>query len=112
MNFNPLEMLATLMFAHYVLDYPWQGDFIARAKSRTAPIPGVPWYQILTAHAYMQGFAVGAITGVWWLGLAEFAVHAITDDTKCAGRLTFNQDQTIHMLCKVLWVAVVFLAVR
>lgn len=41
-----------------------------------------------------------------WLGVAEFAAHAITDDTKCRGRLTFNQDQAIHVACKVAWVAI------
>ena len=30
------------------------GDFLARAKNRTAPIPGFPWWQALTAHAAMH----------------------------------------------------------
>ncbi len=102
---NALPMLAGLIAAHALCDYPLQGDFLAKAKNRTAPIPGVPWWQALGAHAAIHGGAVGLITGVWWLGLLEAAAHCLIDDAKCRGRLTFNQDQTLHIVCKVVWVA-------
>lgn len=94
---------AWMMVAHAICDYPLQGDFLSRAKSRTAPLAGVPWYQALGAHALIHGGAVALLTGVWWLGVAEFVAHAVTDDQKCARRLSFNQDQAIHALCKVAW---------
>lgn len=103
-----LVMLLALVAAHAVCDYPLQGDFLAKAKNRMAPIPGVPWWQALGAHAAIHGGAVGLITGVWWLGLLEFAAHFIIDDLKCRGRLSFNGDQAAHLLCKAAWVAVVF----
>lgn len=103
---SPVEMFGALLVAHAVCDYPLQGDFLARAKNRTAPIPGVPWWQALGAHALIHAGAVGWITGFWWLGVAEFVAHAITDDAKCRGRLTFNEDQGIHAGCKLAWVAV------
>jgi len=103
------ELFAALIFAHAVCDYPLQGDFLAKAKSRFAPIPGVPWYQALAAHAVMHGGAVWLLTDIWWLGAAEAIVHAIIDDRKCAGKLSFNQDQALHVACKAMWVGVAML---
>lgn len=101
-----IEMFGALLLAHALADYPLQGDFLSKAKNRTAPIPGVPWQQALGAHAVIHGGFVGAITGLWWLGVAEAVAHWLTDDAKCRGRISFNQDQAIHVACKVLWVAI------
>ncbi|WP_374660898.1 DUF3307 domain-containing protein [Phenylobacterium sp.] len=103
---TPVEMFGALLLAHALADYPLQGDFLSKAKNRTAPIPGVPWQQALGAHAVIHGGFVGAITGLWWLGVAEAVAHWLTDDAKCRGRISFNQDQAIHIACKVLWVAI------
>jgi hypothetical protein len=101
-----IEMLAGLIVAHVVCDYPLQGDFLAKAKNRAAPLPGVPWWQALGAHAAIHGGGVWLVTGSIWLGLAETVAHAVIDDRKCSGRLTFNQDQALHVALKVLWVAI------
>lgn len=98
-----LTLFARMMIAHAVADYPLQGDFLSRAKSRFNPLAGVPWYQALGAHALIQAGFVWALTGLWWLGLAEFVAHAFIDDRKCAGKLTFNQDQALHAACKAVW---------
>lgn len=99
-----LAMFAGLVAGHALCDYPLQGDFLAKGKNRTAPIPGMPWWQLLGAHAAIHGGAVGLITGVWWIGLLEFAAHFVIDDLKCRSRLSFNQDQALHLLCKAAWV--------
>jgi hypothetical protein len=101
-------LFGALCVAHVVCDYPLQGDFLSKAKSRATPIPGVPWYQALGAHALMHGAAVSWLTGVWWLGALELAAHAAIDDAKCRGKLTFNQDQILHVACKAAWVWIVF----
>lgn len=99
--------LFLLMLAwHAFADYPGQGDFLAKAKNRMAPISGVPWYQALGAHAAIHGAGVGVITGSVWLGLAEFIAHAAIDDAKCRGRIGFNADQFLHFGCKALWAIV------
>ena len=100
------SMFATMLGAHAVADYPLQGDFLARAKNRQTPIPGVPWYQALGAHAAIHGLAVGLITRSVRLGLAETIVHAAIDDAKCAGRISYNQDQMLHVFCKAARAAV------
>lgn len=101
-----MTMIA-LIGAHALADYPLQGDFLAKAKNRIAPIPGVPWWQALTAHSAIHGAAVALITGVWWLFFAEAAMHWLTDDAKCRGKISFNQDQAVHILCKIVWLMIV-----
>lgn len=101
-----LQTFAMLVGAHALADYPLQGDFLAKAKNRHAPIPGVPWYQALFAHAAIHGLFVGLITGSLFLGIAEVVAHAIIDDLKCDGAITFNQDQAFHILCKLVWCAI------
>lgn len=100
------HLLALLIFAHAVADYPLQGEFLAKAKSRTMPIPGFPWWQALTAHAVIHGGFVFVITGSLGLGAAELVMHWITDDLKCRGKLGINTDQAIHVICKIIWAAI------
>ncbi len=102
-----LMMLFALIVGHCIADYPLQGDFLARAKNRTLPIPGVPFYQALGAHALMHGGMVALITGSLGLGLCEVVAHAVIDDAKCTGKIGFNADQTLHIVCKALWLVIV-----
>lgn len=107
---SPAEILLLLLVGHALADYPLQGDFLAKAKNRANPIPGVPWYHGLIPHAAIHGGFVGVIAGSVWLGLAEFAVHCLIDDAKCMGRISYNTDQALHVGCKVLWVALLLAA--
>lgn len=99
-------MFLALCVGHFIADYPLQGDFLARAKNRTSPVPGVPWQQALGAHAAIHGGVVWLITGLWWLGVIELVLHALIDDEKCRGRISFNHDQALHLLCKAVWVLI------
>jgi len=103
---TPIEMFGLLIVAHAIADYPLQGEFLAKAKNRTAPLPGVPWQQALGAHSLIHAGFVGLITGSVWLGLAEFVAHWITDDLKCRSKISFNTDQAIHAACKAAWCAI------
>jgi hypothetical protein len=98
-----MEILFLLIAGHALADYPLQGDFLAKAKNHTAPIPGVPWYQALMAHSAIHAGFVGIITGSLLLAVLEFIAHTATDYAKCAGRISYNTDQAIHIGCKVLW---------
>ena len=102
-----MNLLLYLFAAHALCDYPLQGDFLARGKNHKQPLPGVPWYQCLFAHALIHGGAVALITGSATLGMCEFTVHMVTDWLKCDGKLTFNQDQAIHYACKIAWWAII-----
>lgn len=101
-----IELLGLMVAAHALADYPLQGDFLAKAKNHTAPIPGVPFYQALAAHSAIHAGFVGVITGSVWLALAEFVIHGITDYAKCDRRISYNTDQAIHIGCKIVWAAI------
>ncbi|MEB3260658.1 MAG: DUF3307 domain-containing protein [Cyanobacteriota bacterium] len=100
---SPGEVLPLLWMAHFLCDFGLQSDRMAREKC-----PGcdttLPWGWWLTAHAAIHGLAVALLTGVSALGLAEMAVHALIDHSKCRGRLSLRTDQLLHLLCKGLWV--------
>lgn len=102
---TPEMMAIALVGAHFVADYPLQGDFLARAKNQTAPIPGFPWWHALSAHSAIHGAFVALITGIWWLFFAEALIHFITDDLKCRGKIGLDLDQAIHLACKAIWLA-------
>lgn len=98
-----IDKLLLLISLHTLCDYPLQGDFLARGKNHRNPLPDVPWYQCLFAHASIHGLAVGLVLGLWF-GVAEFAAHAVTDYIKSSGVFSFNVDQGIHLGCKLAWV--------
>lgn len=104
-----LDILLLLIAGHALADYPLQGDFLSKAKNHKSPIPGIPWYQALLSHSAIHGGMVGLITGSIWLGLAEFILHNLIDYGKCDGKITFNQDQALHIVCKLAWVAAMIL---
>lgn len=100
-------ILFLLIFGHFLADYPLQGDFLARGKNRSNPIPEVPFYQCLIAHAIIHGGVVAIITGVWWIGILEAICHGLIDDAKCTKKINFNTDQALHILCKLIWFGLV-----
>lgn len=96
-------MLIALLGAHWFFDYAGQGDFMAKAKNLTAPIPGVPWRQVLIAHAGIHGAAAALITGLWWVFVLEYVTHYATDELKCRGQISYSADQAIHIASKFVW---------
>lgn len=102
-----LHLLFLLFAAHFLCDYPLQGDFLAKGKNRFNPLPGIPWYWCMLAHCFIHAGAVYLITGNPFLGIVELAIHFKQDDMKCAGELSFNGDQLLHLWAKVVYVAVV-----
>lgn len=99
-----LSLLLLLGMAHFLCDFGLQSDRMAREKCPGNDLT-LPWGWWLVAHASMHGLAVAVFTGVPLLGLAELVVHAVIDRMKCAGAYGLAVDQTLHMGCKVLWVA-------
>jgi hypothetical protein len=108
-SLTPVAVLPLLVMAHFVGDFALQSDRMAREKCPRCD-KTLPWGWWMVAHASTHGLAVALLTGVPWLGLAEAAVHAVIDGQKCSGRISLATDQTLHVLCKVLWVAVLAVA--
>ena len=101
-------LLALMFFAHCLADFPLQGDYLARFKdpNRFPKKKGEPhWTYIMLVHSTIHGGFVAILTGVWWLAVCEVVAHFLIDSWKCSGRIGFMTDQILHILCKVLWVA-------
>jgi hypothetical protein len=99
-----MDMLLALLFWHALADYPLQGDFLAKAKNETAPIPGVPWWQAMLAHATIHAGGVLLITGSTYMAMLELVFHYWIDRAKCTGKIGYNADQLLHVACKIGYV--------
>lgn len=89
-----------LMAGHYLMDFGLQNDFIAKFKSPgSAPF----WIHVMIAHCMMQAIPVYFVTGNVGLAELEFVAHFFIDYNKCRGRLSFNHDQALHVVCKLVW---------
>jgi hypothetical protein len=95
-----MTTLLYLICGHYLADFGLQNEFTARFK-----VPGSApyWLHIMVSHCAIQALPVLIVTGSNGLALAEFVTHMVIDTLKCKGKLTFNQDQALHLLCKVIW---------
>lgn len=98
-----LTLALMLLAAHWVADYPLQGDFLAKAKQQ-----GPLRLYHLIAHSGIHGGAVALVTGSVWLGLAEWIAHTIIDELKARGWTSFALDQVLHIICKAVWLAILF----
>lgn len=105
-----LILFYCLIIGHIIMDYPLQGDFMSNAKNRfQTKYPDVPWLTVLCSHAMLHGASVALITGNVVLGLFETIAHGTIDYFKCAGKYTFNTDQLLHLICKVIWLSIYYL---
>lgn len=108
---TPITTLWWLIVAHAAADYWAQSGDMARGKNRhntpqnvpAGQVPKALWWHWLTAHALIHGGAVGLVTGSVTLGVAECLIHWCIDYAKCENWTGPNQDQALHLACKVLW---------
>jgi len=112
-----LQALFALSIGHAVADYPLQGEYLAIGKNRRFLIrlqdPSRPpqiWVACMGAHCLIHAGTVWIITGSVIVGLAEFMMHWGIDMAKCEGKTSFNQDQILHILCKVAYVGAAYAA--
>lgn len=98
---DPFILLFCLVGGHFYFDWAGQGDFMAASKNPNKPIPGVPWRWSMGGHAIIHGAFVAFVTGYAFLGVVEVFTHLFIDKAKCNGHISFTQDQTYHLLCKL-----------
>ena len=104
MGADNAKVLWLLIVGHALGDFVLQNDGMAQRKNFISnPMPAVPWYYWLGAHALTHGGLVTLITGSALLGIAEAVLHAYIDHMKCAGKFSLLQDQLWHLAFKLLW---------
>lgn len=103
-----IAMFVMLVVGHALADYPLQGDFLAKAKNKWAPIPGVPWGWAMFSHCTIHAGFVWFVTGLLTLFVVELIAHGVIDTFKCANKISFNLDQGAHIWLK--WVYVILLS--
>lgn len=101
-----------LIVGHCLADYPLQSDFLAQGKNRHTELGAIFWPHALFAHSMIHGGFVAVITGYWWLGVAEAVIHGITDWLKCEKKISLRVDQTVHFVCKFVWLLVAYMLAR
>lgn len=114
-----MTMLFLLLWWHALADFPLQGEWLAKHKAaniqrelwsqgerETVWTRNPLWPWALGAHAMIHAGGVALITSNIWLGLFELLAHATIDYLKCRNKLTFGQDQLLHIGCKVLYTLV------
>lgn len=100
-----MTALYLMLIGHALADYPLQGDWLSKAKNhRLEIVPGQSiWLGALTSHALIHAGAVYVVTQSIMLAVFEQIAHTVIDHAKCSGRLSYNQDQMLHVACKVVW---------
>ncbi|MGI9243403.1 MAG: DUF3307 domain-containing protein [Verrucomicrobiales bacterium] len=109
-------LLFALVIGHSLADFPLQGEFLAIGKEMDGRLdeftgstwPTGTWAACLTFHALIHGGMVWAISGSVRLGAVEFVLHWLIDLAKSAGLMGFFVDQSLHILCKIAYVYLLF----
>ncbi len=111
-----LQVVLLLFAGHALADYPLQGAFLSTCKNRQLlwklQDPARPpqiWPWCMTAHCLIHAATVWVITGCVILGCVELVLHWIIDYARCENWTTLNQDQGLHYVCKVIYVAAAML---
>ena len=103
MGSSLLGLILVMGFAHFLCDFPLQTDKVALGKCPGSHVVGVPWRYWMAGHCGTHALAVALITGMPLLGAAEFIAHFVIDTLKCKKAISLDTDQSLHLICKVLW---------
>jgi hypothetical protein len=109
-----MALFFQFLVGHALGDYVFQRDIMATSKSRHAEIyktagKGFPgWYYWLGSHALVHGGAVFVVSGSWVLGIIETVLHFFIDFSKCEHWISLHVDQVLHILCKAVYVYIIF----
>lgn len=88
---------------HALADFPLQGDYIAKQKSRRHADNLSVWIVALSAHCVIHAGGVWLVSGSLAFGMVELVAHAVIDVCKGEGKFGFVADQLLHLACKVVY---------
>lgn len=106
MNAETILWLGALFIAmlagHYVADRILQPGYLANGKRLDDVMER---WRALVLHGVAHGFFVSVITSSPILAIAEVVTHAAIDRGKCRGHYGMKTDQSLHVMCKLVWLA-------
>ncbi len=88
---------------HALADFPLQGDYIAKQKTRRHADSNSVWIIALTAHCIIHAGAVWLVSGSLVLGGVELVLHALIDIGKGEDKFGLVADQLMHVACKLAY---------
>lgn len=97
-----MTTLILLLLAHALADFPLQGEFLSRLKSKHSGI-NIPWQWGMLYHCLIHAGLVWLITDSWIFFIFEFVAHWVIDYLKCDNKISFTVDQGLHIWCKILY---------
>lgn len=103
---GPLALFAAFVVAHALCDFPLQGAYLAKQKSRRLADGFGEWIVALSAHCVIHAGAVWLVSGSLLLGAVELILHGLIDTAKSEGKIGLFTDQSLHLICKLAYVVV------
>ena len=103
---GPLALFAAFVVVHALVDFPLQGDYIAKQKSRRHADNQSVWIVALTAHCVIHGGGVWLVSGSLAFGFTEMILHALIDLGKGEEKFGIVTDQLLHVACKLAYALV------
>lgn len=100
---GPWALFAAFVVVHALADFPLQGDYIAKQKSRSQADSFSVWVIALAAHSVIHAGGVWLVSGSLAFGMVELAAHALIDGCKGEGRFGIVADQLLHLACKAVY---------
>jgi hypothetical protein len=100
---GPVALFAAFVVMHALVDFPLQGDFIAKQKTRKHADNTSIWIVALTSHGVLHGGGVWLISGSLAFGFAEMILHLLIDIGKGENRFGIITDQLLHVGCKLVY---------
>lgn len=98
-----MTILFWLLVGHAAAD--WQFQSAAHSRDKNPLLSPSLWFYAMSAHCLVNAGAVAWATGSVTLGVMEFVWHFIIDLLKCYRLLDRNEDQALHITCKLCWAA-------
>lgn len=96
-------VFAAFVVIHALADFPLQGDYIAKQKTRSQADNLSVWIVAVSAHCVIHAGGVWLVSGSLALGMTELAAHTLIDVAKGEKRFGLVTDQLLHLSCKAVY---------
>jgi hypothetical protein len=98
-----LALSAAFLVAHALADFPLQGEYLARQKSRQQADSRADWIVALASHSVIHAGGVWLVSGSLAFAAAEFILHCMIDLGKGECKYGLAVDQILHLICKLAY---------